>query len=119
MLRSTWATASSPRSVRASATPMVLRAPVLRLRAARAHGLVMLDRLRAASQWCQEIPETLAHGALLVERAGLLKRPEGPLVVAGRVLVGVDGARPIARRHQVARAPTPVGPEAPVVAERL
>ncbi len=47
----------------------------------------------------------------------MLERVEGPLVVLDRVRVGVHAARPVAGRHQVARASGFVGAEGPVMAE--
>ena len=51
------------------------------------------------------------------DRVAVLEGIERPLIVLDRIGVGIHPARPIARRHQVARAPALVGAEGPVVAE--
>ena len=84
------------------------------------HRLVVRERLGPPPGERQQIGEPLAHG-LHLALAGLAvgQRAQRALVVADRIVVGVDRARPVAGGHQVARALGLVGGEAPVVAERL
>ena len=85
-----------------------------------AHRLVVCERLASPSAEREQIGEPLAHRLhLAVAALTVRERAQGAFVVADRVIVSVDGARPVAGGHQVARAPALVGREAPVVAKRF
>src|SRR5260370_1362357 len=87
-------TASSSRPRRARATPIVLW-------------------LCAAAVTASPRPSAPSAGAAASRPA----RGRAPLVVLDRGRVGVHAARPLAGRHQVARASGFVGAEGPVMAE--
>src|SRR5262249_33119528 len=84
------------------------------------HRLVVRERLGTPSDEPEQIGKALARGA----RLGLaqLARGEGgerALVVADRLLVGVDRPRPVAGGQEITRPARLVGAKAPVAAERL
>jgi hypothetical protein len=82
--------------------------------------LVELERVGAPSRKSEQISEPLARGMRQVVAVGAVReRAQGALVVADRVVVGIDAARPVAGREQVACALGLVGREAPVMAERF
>ena len=117
---------------RSRSPPSQCRPPILRCRrAAPAWSACQLElvtqRHRSARDASARRPvsasrsrEPLAHRPHLVLAAlALGERAERALIVADRVVVGVDRARPVAGGHQIARALGLVGRKAPVVAERF
>src|SRR6185436_20631217 len=82
--------------------------------------LVVRDRLRAPTEGRENVRETLADGRNLARRRlGLGQRGERELVVVDGVLVGIETARPVARRHEVPGPLRPVAAQAPVAREGL
>ena len=80
--------------------------------------VVLAERGPPPSGRAEEVGHALpGHEPLRLDRVAVLEGVERPLIVLDRVRVGVHPARPVARRHQVARAPALVGAEGPVVAE--
>jgi hypothetical protein len=80
--------------------------------------VVLAERGPSPSGRTEEIGHALpGHEPLRLRRVAMLEGIERPLIVLDGIGVGIHPARPIARRHQVARAPALVGAERPVVAE--
>ena len=85
-----------------------------------AHCLVVDKRRVALARERIEIAEALAHHEIFVLAVGTLgERPEGALVMADGVIVGVESARPVPRGTEIHRPSALVTAQGEMMTERL